>query len=222
MKSMVFTLKRKFRFPRIRRENFSVKEYFARYGLQIFFMLTFLLGLILGVAYATKADKDFLLRLDFLFLSNMNSRLSMSAFEIFCSCFTTDFLVLFVVFCFSFAPWGTVTLPFCTAFKGFSVGVSSAFIFSLYRMSGIGFYILVVLPGAILFLFALVSYCKEGFTLSVRFLRLSLFGSIKEPYLNRNIRSFFNKSLIALLVTLGSSLLDMILWVLFAHMFNFS
>lgn len=221
MKGFVFQFRRNLRLPALKKPKLSLKEYLSKKGVYLFFFLMFFIGLILGAAYSKTADSELLNRLDFLFTTNLQSRMELSSFEIFTSCFGADFLFVLAVFLMGLSVWGSAILPFVTAFKGFSVGLSSAFIFSLYRASGIGFYILVVLPGTVMFLLSLIYYSKESFSLSLRYIRLSVFGSVREPYLSRYIKSFLIKSLITLLFCAASALLDMFLWILFAGMFDF-
>lgn len=221
MKGIVFQFKRGIRLPAIRKPEVSLKEFLSKKGLYIFFFAVFFIGLVLGAAYSKSSDSTFFERLDFLFATNLAARTQMSSFEVFASCFGSDFLLILIVFLMGISVWGSAALPFVTAFKGFSVGLSSAFIFSLYRASGIGFYILVILPGTVMFLLALIYYSKESFSLSLRFVRLCVFGSGREPYLTHHIKSFFLRSVFSLLFCAASALLDMVLWILFAGMFDF-
>lgn len=221
MKGIVFQLKRNLRLPAIRKRELSLKEYLSKRGVFLFFFLMFLIGLIAGAAYSRYADAQLFDRLDFLFATNLDSRMQMSSFEIFSTCFGSDFLLALIVFLMGMSVWGSAAIPLVTAFKGFSVGLSSAFIFSRYRASGIGFYILVLLPGTVMFLLSLIYYSRESFALSLRYIRLSVFGSVREPYLSRFIKTFLLKSLITLFLCAGCALTDMVLWILFAGMFDF-
>ncbi len=221
MKGIVFNVRRNLRLPKLSKPKISLKEFVSKKGAEVFLILTFLFGLIIGAMSSRSADTELIERLDFLFSTNLHTRAELSSFEIFVSCFGSDFIFLLAVFLMGLSVWGSITLPFVILFKGFSVGLSSALIFSLYRASGIGFYILVLLPGIVMFLLALIYYSKESFSLSMRYIRLSIFGSVKEPYLSKYLKRFFIRSLMALLLTAGSALLDMLLWILFAHMFDF-
>ena len=209
MKGIVFQLRRNLRLPTVRKPKLSLKEYLQKRGVFLFFFLMFLVGLITGAAYSKHADVDLFDRLDFLFSTNLTERAQMSSFEIFATCFGSDFLLTLIVFLMGMSVWGSGAIPLVTVFKGFSVGLSSSFIFSLYRTSGIGFYILVLLPGTVMFLLSLIYYSKESFSLSLRYIRLTVFGSVKEPYLSRYIKTFFLKSLIALFLCAGCALIDM-------------
>ena len=221
MKSFVFHFGRGLRLPAGSRHKFSFKEYFLKNGIKIILLILFLFGLVSGALYSVSADKQLLDRLDLVFVTNIESRIAMSATEIFISCFLSDFIIALAVFLFAFCAWGSIAIPFVTVFKGFSVGVSSAVIFSLYRSSGIGFYIIVILPCAVMFLMTLIYLSKEAFSMSLRFFRTCFSGSCSPP-VSEHIKNFLIKSVIAFLLTSASALADTMLWVMFARLFEFT
>lgn len=224
MKGVVFNLrnnKKVLRLPDIQKHGRDIRRLLSRYGLQGIFAALFLLGLIVGAVSSRSFDSDTSDMLDMLFVTNISARLDMSVFDIFVSCFVSYFLFAFCAFLFALCVWGFAAIPLLSAFKGFTVGLSSAFIFSLYRLSGIGFYILVILPGTVLFLLTLIRYSAHGFTLSLRYAKLSLFGCDKEPELTNHLKDFLKKTLFAFIASGACAVVDMVLWVLFANKFEF-
>ena len=224
MKGFVFTFRnnpKTLRLPDIRQHGRDFRQLLSRYGVQAVFAALFLLGLIIGAASGRGFSKETFDKLDLLFVTNIDARMEMNVFNIFISCFVSYFLFLFCIFLSGFSVWGFLTVPLLSALKGFTVGLSSAFVFSQYRLSGIGFYILVVLPGTVLFLFALVRYATCGFRMSFRFFRLSMFGCEREPEIRTHIKRFIKKTIFALLSVGGCAVIDMVLWVLFANKFDF-
>lgn len=224
MKGFVFTLgnsTKALRLPDIRQHSSRLKNFLSRYGIQTVFAALFLLGLAVGAASGRGFSQETFDKLDLLFVTNIDARLGMSVFDIFISCFVSYFLFVFCIFLSALSVWGFTAIPFLSALKGFTVGLSSAFIFAQYQLSGIGFYILVMLPGTVLFLFALIRYAVRGFRMSARFLRLAMFGFDREPELRRNIKVFIKHTLFALLSVGGCAVTDMFLWILFANKFEF-
>ncbi len=209
------------RLPELKRRGGDIKRFISRYGVQAVFAALFMLGLTVGAASSRSFDKSVFDKLDLLFITNLEARLGMSVAGIFIACFVSYFLFILVAFSASLSAWGFAAIPVLAAIKGFTVGVSTAFIFSAYKLSGIGFYILVVLPGAVLFLFALIRYSAAGFALSLRYFRLSVFGSDREPELSRHLKRFLKKTLFAFLSSGACAVLDMLLWILFAGKFDF-
>ena len=224
MKGFVLTLrnsKQTAKLPDLRRLLERAKVFIKRHGLQAVLCLLFLFGLVIGVTFAQGVSRTTYERLDLLFVTNISARMHMTLPQIFLSCFVSYFLFGFTAFLCALSCWGFVAVPLiCTGF-GFTAGLSSAFVFSLYHMSGVGFYILVILPGTLLFLLTLVYYTAYCFRLSRRFAVLSLMGNDREPELRSHLKVFLKKSLLTLLSVITCSIVDMVLWMLFADKFQF-
>lgn len=225
MKGFVFTLRnnrqKALSLPEIKQHHFDFKQLLSRYGLQSAFAVLFLLGLVVGAVSGKGYDREVFEKLDLLFITNIDARMEMGVFELFISCFVSYFLFIFCIFLSAFSAWGFTAIPLLSALKGFTVGLSTAFIFSQYQLSGIGFYILVVLPGTVLFLFALIRYATQGERMSLRLLRLMLFGKETASELQAYIKRFIKKTMFALLSVGACAVADMVLWILFANKFDF-
>ena len=222
MKGVVFNFrnnKRVLKLPRIKKPSLSFGELISRYGIQALFFALFFMGLCVGAASGRSFDKELCLKLDFLFVTNIEARLSMSAFEVFLACFVSYFLFIFALFLFALSSWGFTAVPLLCVFKGFSVGLSSAFLFSAYSSAGIGFYIVVVLPGTVGFLFTLIRYSRVSMMLSLDFMRISVFEDHVQR-LRGKLKAFLISSLLALLYSGACAVADMLLWVLLADKFN--
>ncbi len=209
------------RLPQLSVQRGRMKTMLSRYGTQAIFAALFLLGLIVGAASSRSFDESAFDKLDMMFVTNIKARMDMSVFGIFVSCFVSYFIFIFCAFLLGFSAWGFTAIPLLSVVKGFTVGLSSAFIFSLYQLSGIGFYILVVLPGTVLFLFTLLRYLTHGFRISLRYARLSMFGCEREPSLAQHIKDYLKKTLFAILASGACAVVDMVLWMLFANKFDF-
>ena len=224
MKGIVFHFnsnKKFLRLPDIKERSRGFKSLVSRFGMQTVLAVLFVLGLVIGAASSKSFDKEVLDRLDLLFVTNLDSRMGMSVVDIFIACFVSYFLFILCVFLAAASVWGFAAIPLLAALKGFTVGVSTAFIFSLYKLPGIGFYILVVLPGTVLFLFTYIRYSTESFRMSLRYFKLSVFGADREPGLARSLKRFLKRTLFAFLASGVCSAVDMILWILFAGKFDF-
>ncbi len=225
MKSFVFSIKHRNydkapdNYHKVR-HSVSLKRFFTYYGIESIFAVLFLLGVILG-SFSLKLCSDTALKkLDILFLTNLENRLEFSAFDIFCSSFASGFIFLILAFLLSFTVWGSLALPFLCAFKGFSVGISSAYMFSQYSLTGIGFYVLIILPGTVMFLLLYLSALKEAFTESLYVLKM-FSTSFSGGLLIRHTKRFLFRYFVFLIFTALCAVMDMLLWVLFANMFNF-
>lgn len=212
---------KKLRLPDLGAGALNAKEKLRKYGVRAVFAGLFALGFLVGAGCASGIDKGVAERLDMLFVTNISARLDMSVPQIFLSCFVAYFLFIFTVFLMGLSAWGFLGVPLLSVFRGFTAGLSCAMIYQLYRMTGVGFYILVILPGTLLFLYILVRYSASGFHLSRRYMRLSLFGNEREPEPEAHVKRYFRKTLFALLGCGGCAVADMLLWVIFANKFDF-
>ncbi len=225
MKGIVYTIKRgqhKFRKNRLKSRLYgvSVKQILSMYGIQILFLIVFIFGTVLGSLSFKNTDSSVLKKLDFLFLSDLDTRLEFSAFELFSSSFASSFLFILSAFLLSFTAWGMFALPFLCAFRGYCTGLSSAYMFSYYGITGIGFYILVILPGTVLFLFAFILALKEAFSQSACLIK-SYFSSTYDGLLLKRTKTYLFRNCMILVFTSFSAVIDMILFLLFADMFKF-
>lgn len=236
MKGVVFTVSknRQFKNPLKALREIDYKAYLNQYGLATFFVITVFIGVFLGAFRAKGADSDLALGLDFLFTTNLQSRLSQSVFETFCSCFFSNFLFLFAVFLCGLAPWGMAVIPMITTFKGFGVGLCAGYLYSAYGLKGIGFYMLVLLLGIFIFTVALIVQSQNSFKLSKRIFKELFFFKrnnntlvITSDYktvekgINEDLRLYLLYSGYMLIMSAGAAFADTVLWCFFAPIFNF-
>lgn len=223
MKGIVFSLSRprrkkrsfgKFRFP-----DFSYL--FKRYGVTLVFVLLILLGMVLGAMYAKSAESQTLKSLDFLFTTNLDARLSHSALGTFCACFASDFIFLISVYLLGTAPWGLPFELFVVMFKGFGIGITAAYLFISHGLGGVGFYLLVLLPGTFLFCIALALFSTSAFDFSKRMFMLVISKNPPQNPAREGLIKLSSRFLTALIITFAAALLDTLLWSLFAGAFNF-
>lgn len=223
MKGIVFSFNRKKRekksLPKISMPDF--RYIFRRYGVTLVFLVLVLLGMVLGALYARSAQSDTLDSLDFLFTTNLDARLSQSPFGIFCACFASDFIFLISVYLFGTAPWG-LPLEFLTVmFKGFGIGITAAYLFISHGLSGVGFYLLVLLPGTFLFCLALAFFSTSAFDFSKRMFLFTVSKNTPAVPVRNSLLRLTSRFFTALIITFAASLIDTLLWSLFAGAFKF-
>lgn len=222
VKGVVFSFNKDIRKKSIKKISFSdIRYYFKRYGVRTLFVLIFFFGLTCGSIYAQNADSEMLYSLDFLFTTNMDARLSQSTLNTFCACFASNFIFLIVIYLFGLAPWGMPTLPFVVMFKGFGTGLTAGYLFILNNLSGLGFYLLVLLPGSFLFCLSMITFANYAFDFSRTMFLHTVSKSIPKQSLRQGVFAFSSQLMSSLIMTFFAALLDTILWTLFAGMFNF-
>lgn len=222
MKGIVLSIKRPSRTAW--RRSFSPGDFIAflkRGSVTLAFVLLLLLGLVFGAVYCKKADEGLIRSMDFLFTTNLEARLSHSVIATFCACFASDFLFLAAAYLFGTAPWG---LPFELAlvlFKGFGTGLTAAYLVITHALAGLGFYLLVLLPGTFVFSVALVSFSDRAFRFSALAFKRAVGKNLSEYSPREELKRYSTRFLFALIAAFFASLLDTVLWSLFAGTFNF-
>lgn len=223
MKGVVFSFKKSDLGRKgIRRITLSdLRYFFKRYGVRTMFTAALLCGLAAGSIYAQNSDETLLNSLDFLFTTNLDARLAQNAAGTFCACFASDFIFLFSVFLLGLTPWGVFVTPFVVLFKGFGTGLTAGYLFMTAKLSGVGFYLLVLLPGTFLFCIALVLFCANSFLFSKRMFAVTFGKYLPQKPLRSGVTALCTRLMSALIMTFCAAIIDTALWTLFAGAFNF-
>lgn len=207
--------------PRKKRRLPDLKTIIRRHGTTLLFAALILIGLVLGAVYSKSADKNTLRSLDFLFTTNLESRLSQGAFGTFCACFASDFIFLLAVYLLGIAAWGIPFIAALLCFKGFGTGVTAGWLCVSHGLSGAGFYLLVLLPGTFIFCAALIGFAVRAFAFSKHAFFYSLSRQTPASSLRDDLLRFSSRFFSSLGVTSIAALADTLLWTLFAGTFKF-
>ena len=199
----------------------EVRYFFKRYGIRVMFVGLILIGLAAGSVYARNADSQMLSSLDFLFTTNFEARMAHNFAGTFCACFTSDFIFVFSIYLLGLAPWGIPIMLLAVLFKGFGTGITAGYLFIANSLAGVGFYLLVLLPGTFLFCIALVLFSTSAFEFSKELFFATVGKNLPKQPLRRGFANLSSRLLSALIMTFCASLLDTALWTLFAGSFNF-
>lgn len=222
MKGLVFSFKKSGVKRGIGRVTFSdLRYFFKRYGVTTFFVILLLIGLAFGAVYARNAREEFLNSLDFLFTTNLDARLSQNFAGTFCACFASDFIFLVSLYLLGLAPWGIVFMPFLLLFKGFGTGLTAGYLFIANSLSGVGFYLLILLPGTFLFCISLVLFATSAFYFSKRMFFNTISKEAPKSSLKQGVITYSSRFMSSLIMTFLASVIDTALWTLFAGGFNF-
>ena len=185
----------------------NLRSFFKRWGITLLFVGLLLVGLALGAVYAHGADSELL-------------QLQKGALGIFCACFASDFIFITAVYLFGMAPWGLPFELFTVLLKGFGTGLTAAYLLLMNGLSGLGFYLLVLLPGTFLFCVALTAFSAFAFDFSKQQFLFLLEKNPPAVCARARTLRYSSRFLSALLMTFGASILDTVLWTLFAGTFQ--
>lgn len=197
--------------------DFSLGTFLRKNSASLLFTLFFTFGVVWGACTALKAEDEFVSRMDFLFTTNLSSRLSMGMFSSFTAHFASNFLFFTAAVLCGLSVWGAGALPLVTAFKGFGTGLSGAYLISAYGLKGIGFYIFVVLPGTFVFSLALIFLCSESTLMSLQIAK-SVFTK-NHSTASIHIKTYLLRCLWFLFLSVAGALCDMFFWSFVSKMF---
>lgn len=221
MKGIVFTLPNAGRSAK----KADLRYYIRRYGKISLLAAVLLIGMIVGALTAKQAEKSVLDSLDFLFVTNFESRAEQTVFVTFSASLTSYFLFFAAIFLCGLSAWAIVGVPVILFFKGMGLGLCAGYLYQTYGFNGVGFYLLVMLVGVMISSIALLMQGKEaiGFSKSIwRMLRKNnpSYTSIQKAHTYPLFTYLINNSYILIAVAI-SALVDALLSVMFAGAFQF-
>ncbi len=128
-----------------------------------------------------------------------------------CSCLLI--LIIFGMSCVGI-PFSILTI----ILKGLGTGILSGILFTVYRISGIGYYLLIILPGSIIANSAIILMAETSCFFSADILTVL----IGKKHSDREVISPFIKKVIILsAVVFAASLIDCVMVKLFSYLFVF-
>lgn len=218
MKGVILSIPSRSR-PKIARQRQSAEVFLRRYLSTLIFTLFFTAGIIWGAVVSVKAEADFLSDMDFLFTTNLRSRLSQGMLSSFAAHFASNFIFFTAAALCGLSPWGVGVLPFIVAFKGFGTGLSAAYLISAYGVKGLGFYIVVVLPGTFLFSLALLFMSAHCASMSLRLARLLFVKGEGAVPVTVYVKNYLFRCSYYLLFSAVGAVCDMLFWSFVSGLF---
>lgn len=218
MKGVILSLPVKSK-PKRAYRDFSRDVFVKRYLWVAVFTLFFMAGVVYGAVTSAKATEDFLLDMDFLFTTNLQSRLSVGLISSFMAHFASNFIFFAAAVLCGLSPWGIGVLPFVVAFKGFGTGLSAAYLISTYGLKGLGFYFVVVLPGTFIFSLALLFMCSESGQVSLRIARHIFSKAEGAVHISAYVKNYLFRCAYFLLLSAVGALCDMVFWSFVSKLF---
>lgn len=195
----------------------NVTYFFKRYGIFTMFLVSILIGFILGIYFGAKSSFDFKKSFDFLFVTDFSYRGNLDYLGLFSSNFAPIFIFFVAIFLLGFCPWGNILTPIVTMFKGFGMGLSLTVLCGLSGLKGFGFFLLTLMPGFFISSASIALQGEKTFLLSVNVFKVI----IKKENCSLNIREFVEDSATCLFIAMIGSAVDSILFLLlYSHFFN--
>lgn len=208
----------------VRKSSIGLKRkdivYFRhKYGINLILMTTIFIGAVFGAICAGKADKSLVDGLDIIFTSDFELRCNQTVLSSFIASLTANFIFFTANFLLGLSAWGGIGVPAVIAFKGFGMGLTGGYLYKYYSLTGVGFFLLVMLLG---FVVSTLTLIFQG-RLAIGFAN-SLFARVRgvSPDEAETLYKYIINSSFILIVLSISSMADAILNFLFAGIFTFS
>ncbi len=207
----------------VKKSNVGLKRkdlvYFRhKYGINLLLVTAIFIGIVFGAICAGNADKSLVDGLDIIFTSDFELRCNQTVLSSFMAGLTANFIFFTAIFLLGLSAWGSIGVPAVIAFKGFGMGLTGGYLYKCYSLTGVGFFLLVMLLGCVASTLALIFQGK----LAIGFAN-SLFARVRgvsPDEAETFYRYIINSSFILIALSI-SAMADAILNFLFAGIFTF-
>ncbi len=183
-------------------------------------IFSILLGIMFGTISERTASDTVIEGLDSLFLNNFYIRLEQPFYYTFIISLTSSFIFIFILIMLGVCAFGSVFIPIIPFIRGFSMGLVSGYIYSTYGLKGILFYLIVVLPGALISAIAIILEAKESFDFS-RLLFLKITSKSSSEKIESNFKIYLLRTGYIFVILAISSITDSLLSILISGHFKF-
>ena len=195
-------------------------SFFIDNKLIILLSIILLSGMMIGSKSVNTITDEDLKKLNFLFITNFKERNFQSNYMIFVSSFSSIFLFTILIILTSLSIMGFIFIPIIIFFRGMGLGITAGYLYALYGLKGIGYHLLILLPGIFISSLAIIIISVRGIYFSNKLLKKVTPRPYEEslwPYLLIYLKSTSKNILILSL----SSLLDTLTMMLFSKFFIF-
>lgn len=177
-------------------------------------------GMIIGSISVHEINLEILHKIDFLFLNNFKEIIVKPGLDVFVSSIVKLFLIILLLEFSALSFWGSALIPAIIFFRGFSIGLTTGYLYLIYGLKGIAFYILIMLPGMFISLLCAILFAAEAFKFSVKFAKTLL------PHANNQglfgcFLTHLKKSKCSFILIPVSALVDACFMAMFSRFFEF-
>ena len=189
-------------------------------GILMIFCIVLFTGIVCGAISGRNVDSDMMKRLDFIFQTNYHIRCSQGILSAFVSSFGSSVIFLTVIFLLGLSLWGGFlawTVPF---FKGYGYGLSVGYLYGAYGFYGVGYNLLIVLPGAFLSALVISGAAREAMRNSAKLTGFFIKSEVHDD-LKTQMSQYMKMMFLMLGLCAVSGVLDTVLGICFSWIFKF-
>lgn len=180
-------------------------------------ILMFIFGLTAG-AGVIKSDTGIYDNIISLFENYLNHKSGQGILLNFCNSLSVNILFYLINIFFSFSVIGIPFIISLPMLKGFGLGCFCGFLYSTYRLTGLGYSLLTVYPGAIVSTLVFILACNDSSEYSKNLFLKSIKG--KGNYEKDETRVYLTRQLVFSGICAVSSAIDSVSYALFSGFFE--
>ncbi|MCL2509029.1 MAG: stage II sporulation protein M [Oscillospiraceae bacterium] len=128
--------------------------------------LIFAAGMLIGAGVVRSNADSLIVKLLTLFNNYREVKEAQSIIVNFCNSFINSFIYLLVVYCAGLCAVGTPLIYAVPMIRGLGLGIISGYLYNAYALKGVGYSALIIYPGVIFSVVALLTACNEGILMS--------------------------------------------------------
>ena len=186
----------------------------------IFLSAILFVGMIAGSLTINSISIETAHKLDFLFSSDFNERISQSSLDVFVSSLSTSAFFVLGIEIVALSFWGAMLAPSIILFKGLGLGLTAGYLYLMYGLKGVAFYILILLPGIFISSIGLILFSVDAVKFSCKFAGKVLPKS-NDARLWNDLITHLKKAGYSLVVLAFAALIDMAFMAMFSRFFEF-
>lgn len=206
--------------------NAAAKEYgtnalttIKKNGRILVMLAVFAVGMIIGAVFIKRGDGLVSAAISDTFTAYIKAKSTQSLGLNFISSLAVNAAFMLTAFVFGLCAVGLPFICSLPLLKGMSIGMLSGYLYAKFALKGLGYCVLVIYPGLIPAVFALLLACSAGINSSYEML-LSL-SSTKAQKGERSLKIYCIRFLIICILVLISAVLDATVSRLFCRLFSF-
>lgn len=182
----------------------------------IIMLAIFAAGMIIGAGMLRNNTADFASNFTEIFDSYTKTRATQKIYTVFFNSLMIHLLFLIIAFVGGFSCIGLPIITILPFLKGIGTGMVAGYLFTNFAMSGIGYYLLTILPGAVIGNSTMLLACNCS-----NFASIDLLSVItgKHPADILLIQNYIKKYMILLVLSSFAALTDTILTKAFSYLF---
>lgn len=153
--------------------RFNLSDWLAEQQALIILVILLTAGVISGSLYTIKENESFLTVISKLFKECYIVRTESSFLQLFFRSLQSELLFFIPAFLFGTCALGAPAVFSVSFLRGLGLGILTSVIYQNYGLTGLGYNVFILIPGAVLGSAALIFACKEGYYMS-----LDMFGKL--------------------------------------------